>query len=138
MFRIRHKAHDTKAISSDVAEECESFLSGGYLDRLNDRSVEIPAWAWINLVAHAAPARVEELSMAALGPSTMRADHRAWWIVVRAIAERMVVTATESATTIEEIQSLTLVPIEFALMSNPVGPRTTLRVVEQALERTAR
>jgi hypothetical protein len=137
MFRFRRRASPTPPPPSLVADECESFLAGEYIDRLLDLDREVPAWAWINAIAHAAPARLAELAREASSPPSMRADYRAWHIVIRAIAEDVLTTATDTSSTVEEIQSLTLMPIEFALMSNPIGPRTTLRVVEHALKRTA-
>jgi hypothetical protein len=137
MFRFRRRASAPNSSTSFVADECESFLAGEYVDRLLDLDREIPAWAWVNTIAHAAPGRVAELANETSMPPSMRADYRAWMTVIRAIAEDVLVAATDSATTVEEIQALTLMPIEFALMSNPVGPRTTLRVVEHALKRSA-
>jgi hypothetical protein len=124
-------------MNSLVADECESFLSGVYVDHLLDRDREVPSWAWINLIAHASPERLAELANEGPSPSMARSDYRAWRIVIRTIAENVLAAATETATPIAEIQSLTLMPIEFALMANPVGPRTTLRVVEHALKRSA-
>jgi hypothetical protein len=137
MFRFRRRATPTPAPSSVVADECESFLAGEYIDRLLDLDREVPSWAWINAIAHAAPSRIVELASEPSSPPSMRADYRAWRMVIREIAEDVLATAMDTSATVEEIQSLTLMPIEFALMSNPIGPRTTLRVVEHALKRTA-
>ena len=137
MFRFRHHATPPKSTNSLVADECESFLSGAYVDHLLDLDREVPPWAWINLIAHASPERIAALAREDTSPSSVRSDYRAWRIVIRSIAENVLAAANKTATPIEEIQSVTLMPIEFALMANPVGPRTTLRVVEHALKRSA-
>ena len=138
MFRFRRQTEQDKVAPALVTDECEFFLTGRYLDHLLDVGDEVPSWVWINPVAHGSPDRLAEIAALGPGPSTLRSDYRAWRIVIAAIAEGVIAAAKETTLPIAEIQSFTLVPVEFALMANPVGPRTTLRVVEHALHRTAR
>jgi hypothetical protein len=134
MFRFRRRAATPAPSSPTLADECESFLNGAYIEHLLDHDSEVPAWAWINAIAHAAPDRIAELANESSIPRSKRADYRAWQVVIRAIAEEVMEAADGRPSDVEQIQVLTLMPLEFALMSNPIGPRTTLRVVEHALK----
>jgi hypothetical protein len=136
MFHFRRRARSTSATPTLLADECASFLSGNYLDHLVDSAGEVPPWAWINAAAHATPDELDALARTPLPPPEIRVDYREWRIAMGLIAGRVLATARAADRPVEEIQSVALVPIEFSLMSSPVGPRTTLRLVESALERT--
>jgi hypothetical protein len=133
MFRFRRRAATTT--TTLVADECSSFLDGTYLDRLLDAGAEAPAWSWIGVVAHSTPSALAQLVTAPIPPSE-RSDHRAWRVALGTIAEQVIATAIASGRSVEEIQALAIVPIEFAMMRTAVGPRTAIRLAASALQRT--
>jgi hypothetical protein len=40
-----------------IALECEAFLGGSLVEYRDDRGMEVPVWAWMNLLAHGPPDR---------------------------------------------------------------------------------
>jgi hypothetical protein len=136
MFRFRQRTRGTTLEGSRFVNDCASFLSGEYLNDLIATSRDVPAWAWVNAVAHSAPERLVALAHAPHG--RFGVEHGEWPAVVRRIATEVIDASVVTEMTVAEIQNAALVPIEFAVMSNPIGPRMTLRAVEHALGRSAR
>jgi hypothetical protein len=43
-----------------IALECEAFLLGGLADYWDAKGMEVPVWAWMNLLAHGTARRIGE------------------------------------------------------------------------------
>lgn len=66
-WRKPNPAHNDDGVGTNLVAECEAFISGAYAAHLQARGQPVPAWAWINRLAHAAPADIEVLAAAAYG-----------------------------------------------------------------------
>jgi hypothetical protein len=111
------------------------YLLGRYADDLMSRGEAVPPWAWVNTLAHAAPDHLVALSHNPGQPS-LRPELWAWQRTVSFLAAEILETASRQATSVAEIQSLVVVPIELAAMPHTFGPSTVLRIVLGALHDT--
>lgn len=90
-----------------LGDECAAFLAGGYRHYLDTRGQPIPAWAWINCLAHGDRSDIEcaaTLQTNEVDPDTL----------IAAIAMAALAHLTVGAT-LEALQRNTLVPLELAL-----------------------
>jgi hypothetical protein len=72
MWRWRRKrkkagSEDNESAGDDIAAECHLFLTGRYAERSDAAGRHLPAWVWLNELAHGSP---DELSALAGGTST--------------------------------------------------------------------
>ena len=95
-----------------VGEECEAWLAGTWAEFLADHGDPVPAWAWVNKLAHA-PERVVR-SMTRL--PAVNSDE--WSRLRGCVAESLLKEAVEKGATVTELQRSVLVPIEFALFTD--------------------
>lgn len=102
-----------------LLEECESYLEGQYARRLARDGCPVPAWAWINLLAHGSRQELESLA---------RAQYR--WSQAASIWPTMaaeVIRATDrSGQPLVQLQRRCLVPLEVQILRR--GTRLTERV----------
>lgn len=101
--------------TSNVADDCEAYLHGGYAERRRLRGEPVPVWAWVNLLAHGT---ADELAEAArdggVGP----------WSQARAfVAGELVDRAGIDGRSLEEFQSEVLVPLELRVLARPASAR---------------
>jgi hypothetical protein len=93
-----------------VVAECEAFLDGSYSDYLVVHGRAVPAWAWLNKIAHGDD---EHLGRVAAGDDPLvPAD---WRVTLSLLARR----ATE------EVQRNVLVPLELELIEADLRPDLT-------------
>jgi hypothetical protein len=118
---------------SPIADECAAFLTGEYAQTLLAAGYEVPPWAWLNSIAHGGESRLH----AAIGDVRTRAVFRRraeqWQTTVRRIALEILAAATTRGIPAARLQRDVLVPVEFALMARPTGPRAVLRATARAL-----
>lgn len=116
----REDATSPRAIPPmDVALECEAYLAGSYKDLLERRHAAVPAWAWINQLAHC---ELDELQKFAL---TWDGDDGPQAYVAR-LARRTLVTITRGDTTLRQVQRDFLIPLELALALVPSVPEAAI------------
>lgn len=94
--------------ANELVAECEAFLSGSYGSYLADRCREIPAWVWINGLAHGNEAELRR----AAARSNDRGDPGS---LIVALAREILMAADERNVTLKALQRRTLIPLELAL-----------------------
>lgn len=112
--------------SNRLVEECEGFLAGRLVDRLEGR---VPVWAWTNLLAHGSE---EDLRAETLQPWSDE-----WRIARASLASSLLVLASTYGP-LEEVQRRLLIPLELDLAARAEvagwEPRGWASTVTQAIE----
>ena len=93
----------------ELVGECDAFLSGCYVERLRQRLLPVPGWAWTNLLAHGSE---QELRSDASRPPDPLDRH---WPAARAYLSAQVLTAVERGRALPELQCEVLQPLELDL-----------------------
>ena len=91
----------------NVGDECEAFVNGRYVAWLGERGRAVPAWAWLNLVAHG-----DAAELAALATGSDESVPPEW----RRTLGRLAARATSEA------QHAVLVPLELQLIKAGLSP----------------
>ena len=107
-----------------LVRELEAFLSGSSEDWFFTRGQHIPAWAYVNKVAHADPDRLGQL--AAWAPNEPSHCH-GWREAVAILARDTIEAGARDPRAIRRIQLDSLVTLELQLISR------TARVAPRAL-----
>jgi len=101
----------------ELVLECEAFLSGEYAQGLRDGDRDVPAWAWLNALAHG-----NDRQLAALAseeprhePASTPAD--AWQSAMALLAREVQCRVAEGRQTLAELQRRALVPLELDFAS---------------------
>jgi hypothetical protein len=119
--RQRSSRGEAKALARMV-REVEAFLSGSSEDWFFTRGQSIPAWAYINKIAHADPDRLRQL--AAWAPVEPSRCH-GWREAVAILARETIEAGESDPRAIRRIQLDSLVGLELQLISrtSTVAPR---------------
>jgi hypothetical protein len=116
-----------------IALECESFLEGTLAEYWDDKGMDVPVWAWMNMLAHGSTRRIGEC---VLRPSRPRPASRSWR-VARSYLAYEVLDLTDLEFTLAELQSTVLVPLELEMAARADvatwTPRQWVDLVEDAL-----
>jgi|GEM_PF-1537910 len=97
-----------------VDNEFDALLSGRYVDWLIQLDEPIPAWAWVNRLAHSTPPDLRALASQPF-VSAERAELLQWECVVRSVARFVVTAAADDDSKLCTIQTEVLVPAELSL-----------------------
>ena len=128
MLRTRHRRTvDDVAIvdgDSELAAECEAFLTGTFVDLLHDRCDRAPVWTWLNDAAHGSRER-----LCALAASDVAGDVE---VVTRTTISRAVLCACDDRDLVE-LQRTDLIPLELAIAGTELTPRRLVELVGRAL-----
>lgn len=121
---------------AEVSDEAEAYVRGRYRQLLERRSEPLPAWAWLNALAHGDVADVERLASQAVGGDGPEA-------FVAGLARDLLEQMAARGVSLEELQRGRLVPLELALARDPVQvfPRSgthLARAITGALRRGVR
>lgn len=110
-----------------LAAECEAFLAGHYLDLLcSNGRLAIPAWAYVNCVAHASRAELEEMANREASPSDAMA-------LVSYMASEVIGAANRLGVEVSILQGSVLIPFELKLCGIPPSSAPS-RVTELAAQ----
>jgi hypothetical protein len=116
-----------------IAVECEAFLSGTLAEYWDDRGVDVPVWAWMNLLAHGT---VRQIGECVLRPSWPHGAGRSWR-VARSYLAYDVLDLTDLEFTVADLQTSVLIPLELDLAAQDDfadwTPRQWVDEVEGAL-----
>jgi hypothetical protein len=130
--RIVHNGEQDAAYGT-IALESEAFLLGGLVDYWDAKGMEVPVWAWMNLLAHGTVRRIGEC---VLRPDKPRRVGRSWRLA-RSYLAFEVLDLTDMEFTLAELQSSVLIPLELEMAARPdvAGwtPRQWVDLVEDAL-----
>ncbi|HLI15763.1 MAG TPA: hypothetical protein VKV23_06905 [Acidimicrobiales bacterium] len=130
---MRFRDHEPAAVSTDLLlAECDRFLDGSIAEVLSEADGSVPAWAWMNCLAHASRQRLHALAERPADVAD-RPELWAWHRTVAFLAEEVLLTAERSATPVEALQRRVLVPLELRLGAQRLGPSSLLRLVLGAL-----
>ncbi|HTZ08395.1 MAG TPA: hypothetical protein VMB72_04940 [Acidimicrobiales bacterium] len=138
----RRRQEDTEASSAErlVVEECSAFLAGRYADLVDGAGRPLPAWVWLNALAHGSH---HELAALAAQPPHWQADsgHDATWQrAVSFLAHEIRCVARQEGIEVGQLQARVLVPLELAMMKESVrsvAPSTFVGAVMEVLHREA-
>lgn len=103
-----------------LAEECEAFLAGHWVDYLAAQGTPIPTWGWVNHPAHATEDELRDTARA-LEPPRRHADP--WSQATSFLALELLDVAAERAVDVSELQRSCLVPLELDLFADPTACR---------------
>ena len=113
MIRIRGK-FGQGVREHHLVSECEAFLTGRYAPNLDAEHLPIPAWAWLNTLAHGGPEQITAQTLA-LDVHTWFDPRRAWEEALSYLAHEVLSLVEQGSCTLEEIQRSSLVPVELEL-----------------------
>lgn len=116
-----------------LASECEAFLHGTLAEFWEQRGTAVPVWTWTNLLAHGSERQIRE---SLHGPSKQRRTGRSWRIARSYLAYQVLDLACEDCT-LEEFQSVVLLPLELELAAHPEvelwTPRRWVETVDELI-----
>jgi hypothetical protein len=130
--------HNTEQYTAcgTIALECEAFLAGTLADYWDDEDVDVPVWAWLNLLAHGS---VRQIGECALRPSWPEGGSRSWR-VARSYLAYEVLDLTDLEFTVADMQTAVLIPLELELAAQDdvAGwtPKQWVDEVEHAFRRS--
>lgn len=127
MWAPWRRKQDNQPFGGGLAAECEAFLSGHYLELLcRNGRLGVPAWAYVNCVAHASRVELEELASRYAPTSDPMA-------LVSYMASEVLAAANRMGVAVSTLQASVLVPFELKLCGAPAtsAPR---RVTELAAQ----
>lgn len=102
---------DAERERRDLVADSEAFLLGHLAERLEERGLGVPVWAWTNLLAHASDVELRaEITEAPKGRLGSRDWRRA-----RAYLAAEVLSAAEAHGSLADLQTQVLHPIELSL-----------------------
>lgn len=108
-----------------VADECQAFLAGAYVDARHADGCSAPIWSWMNEAAHADAAHLTALS-------TVPIDDVDVELRTRVLLARAVVSAARTQP-LADLQRDVLVPLELTVMGTDPTPRRLIELVARAL-----
>jgi hypothetical protein len=103
-----------------LANECEAFLTGRYVELLAQRGVPIPAWAWTNLLAHGTE---EQLRSCPASIDSGASGSQPWCLARRYLAGEVLDLAHRNGP-LGKVQAKALVPLEARLVSSATASRS--------------
>lgn len=106
---MRHRHGDP--VGAALAAECEAFLAGHYADHLVREVQIVPAWAWMNLIAHGTEDQIREAATTFVA--------RGWPGASRFLAGELIDLVESGLEPLDELQRSYLVPLELELASLP-------------------
>src|SRR5262245_44011268 len=107
----RRRGSETDPWGEILAEECESFLAGEYVERCEARGEPVPLWACLNVLAQGTEA---EIRAAAADPR-----HDPGHQALAYVAGELVDLVDEGCLDLETFQHEVLVPLELDVVSCP-------------------
>lgn len=105
-----------------VGEECDAFLAGEWAEYLAACGEPVPAWAWLNRVAHG---RVGELRALTRAPGWGYAPLDEWDRLRACVADTLFQRSRPASTDVAGLQRSVLVPLELVLLDDEQMRRLT-------------
>jgi hypothetical protein len=122
-----------QASCGTIVLECEKFLDGTLAEYWDDKGMDVPVWAWMNLLAHG---EARQIGQCIVRPYRPRRSSRNWRIA-RAYLAYEVLDVTDLEFTLAELQSSVLIPLELEMSARPEvsqwTPRQWVDRVEEAI-----
>ncbi len=117
--------HRTEADSGQVrwpdgpqlVRECEAFLSGRLAEEMELTEQPVPAWAWLNMLAHGNIRQMRAMAGGALVRPI--AGLEAWQRGLGFLAREVLAVLDEHRCSVEDLQRQVLVPLELEMTTDP-------------------
>lgn len=111
-------SQDDQVGTSDswIVEQCAAFLEGSYRELLRCRHQPMPAWTWINVLAHGDEEEVRRRAAETVGEDDCDA-------YLARLARHTLVKMRTEGVSLKEVQNAILVPLELALITS-IGSAT--------------
>jgi hypothetical protein len=128
---VRNNELDTAC--GTIALECKAFLDGTLAEYWDEKGKDVPAWTWMNLLAHGGVRQVGECVLRPYG----RQRGSRGWRAARSYLAYEVLDLTDLEFTLAELQATLLVPLELEMAGRDDdahwAPRQWVDLVEDAL-----
>lgn len=95
---------------TQLVNECEAFLSGTYAAYLQAQRMPVPAWAWINRLAHGTQADIERLAANDNGDTPEA--------LTSCIAAHLIAVTHQRGISLDSLQHNNLIPLETLLVAS--------------------
>lgn len=116
-----------------IAVECEKFLGGTLAEYWDDMGMDVPVWAWMNLLSHGDARQIGQCIFRPNPPGPSSRD----WRIARAYLAYEVLDLTDLEFTLAELQWRVLIPLELEMSAQPEAddwtPRQWVDQVEHAM-----
>jgi hypothetical protein len=114
-MRNRKPEPEKPARPPGVGEECDAFLAGDWAEHLAAHGAPVPAWAWLNRVAHGG---VDELRALTRAPGWGHAPLDEWDRLRACVADTLFQRARQASMDVTGLQLSVLVPLELMLLGD--------------------
>lgn len=104
---------EMEVVTAGVADACQAYLSGSYRQLLEESGQAVPAWAWINRLAHGDRSSIEALAVAP--------DDGTPAALVASVARMLLVVSGRRGRSLVSVQQQRLIPLEERLASASAG-----------------
>lgn len=129
----RRESNGTEGCPFD--NEFDAFLAGRYADWLSSANRAVPAWAWVNPVAHATIDELHAIETAP-PPAGVSGETVRWHQVSWLLAKEVLLAVDDDESRLAELQHDTLVPAELQVAKHwwaAVTPIDLATVIVQAV-----
>ncbi len=122
--------HDDQVGTSDswIVEQCGAFLAGSYRELLMCRRQPIPAWTWINVLAHGNEEEVRRRAAEPVGTDGCDA-------YLARLARHTLVKMRTEGVSLRAVQRAILIPLELALIGSVGSATAEEATLSQAVAR---
>ena len=117
-----------------LADEAEAFLSGRLVEYYLERGQAVPAWAWLNAIAHRTDAQLAAMVLAGR-PERVPLELGRWYDARLTLAVVVLDIARYSREEVSELQHDALIPLEIELAGASIPPHGLVQRVVDALHR---
>lgn len=100
--------------AATAGNEFDSYLAGSYAEWLTREHRSVPAWAWVNRLAHGTVDELDELRAGEWTPAPAPADVSLWQQVLTFLAGEVLDRVADDDE-LRELQRTVLVPVELRL-----------------------
>jgi hypothetical protein len=115
----------------ELVKETEAFLSGHYAEYLDARSLLVPDWAWLSVLAHGS---FEQLRSLAVSSHDVRPTRTALgWQAVAFLASE-IVSQLDDDRGLDELRRAVLLPLELTSPSVDTTAKGPVRLVRTVLD----
>lgn len=131
MWRIRREKDRSEG---EVVAAASAFLNGTAAQHLRSGRGAVPAWAWLNLLAHGSALQVTNTACGLSHDLPRSTGARRWRHAIRFLANQMLEASGGRLEVLERIQRNALQPLEERMLRRDSGaPGTPEQMVAAAL-----
>jgi hypothetical protein len=124
-MRVRRRSS-----SPALTDELVAIVEGRVVEYLVNRRMVVPAWAWLNLLAHGL-----EVDLIETAGNPRRRHQRSSWAAARRFLAAEVLDAAACEGSLLELQRRVLVPLELELMERTRRVTSPIALVRLVVER---